>query len=37
MFEYYTVSMEAFTDAFYYGQPCEYWTEMDEETVQEME
>ena len=37
MFEYYTVSMEVFTDAFYYAQPCEYWTELDEETIQEME
>lgn len=37
MFEYYTVSMEMFTEAFYKGRACEHWMELDELTEQEME
>lgn len=37
MFEYYTVSMEVFTEAFYEGKACEHWVELDELTEQEME
>ena len=37
MFEYYTVSMEEFTEAFYVGKACEHWIELDELTEQEME
>ena len=37
MFEYYTISVDDFTEAFYYGSPCDYWIELEESTVQEME
>ena len=37
MFEYYTVSMELFTEVFFGGADCKHWVEMDEYTIQEME